>query len=328
VLAELARAARAAAGGRDIVLIAEDEPQRAQLLRPPFAFDGAWNDDFHHASRVALTGRKDSYLASYRGSPQELVSAAKRGFLYQGQRFVARNARRGAGAGDLPSRAFVTFIENHDQVSNSLRGERLRELTSPGRYRAMTTFFLLVPGTPMLFQGQERGSRSPFVFFADHEPGLAKKVREGRFGFLSAFGPLGVPEVRAELPDPSAEETFRRCKLAPGGDPEIAALYKDLLALRRNSPSLRGHLDGAVLAESAFVLRFSHAEGERLLVVNLGREISVVPSEPLLAAGEPWQVLFSSEDPRYGGSGTLPIEPAVGPWRLPAECAVLLGARR
>ena len=328
VLAELARKARAAASGRGIFLVAEDEPQRATLLRPPFDFDAAWSDDFHHAAHVALTGKREGYYASYRGAPQELVSCAKRGFLYQGQTFPSRNARRGAATGGLAPRAFVTFLENHNQVSNSLRGERLADLASPARARAMTAFFLLAPGTPMLFQGQERGVRTPFVFFADHEPELAQRVREGRFAFLSSFASLGRAEARARLPDPSSEEAFRRCKLGEGGSAETFALHKDLLALRRSEAALTGACDGAVLTEQAFVLRFFHPAGDRLVLVNLGPEASLVPSEPLLARSGAWELLFSSEDPRYGGSGTLPIEPASGAWHLPAACAVLLGGPR
>src|SRR5207249_1718710 len=114
-----------------------------------------------------------AYYTDYLGNPQELISAVKWGFLYQGQRYKWQKKRRGAPALDIPPARFVNFIQNHDQVANSGRGLRCHLLTSPGRCKALTALLLLAPATPLLFQGQEFASNSPFLFFADHPPELA-----------------------------------------------------------------------------------------------------------------------------------------------------------
>src|SRR5207248_764464 len=247
---------------------AENEPQHAKLVRPPehggYGFDALWNDDFHHSAMVALTGRHTAYYSDYRGTPQEFISALKWGYLYQGQRYTWQHKRRGTPAFDLKPAAFVAFLQNHDQIANSGRGLRCHVLTSPGRYRALTALLLLGPGTPMLFQGQEFASSSPFLFFADHHPELAQLVKKGRADFLSQFPTLTTPEMVAQLADPHAPETFERCRLNLAErhlHAEAYALHKDLLALRRTDPvfGARSRLDGAVLGEQAFVVHFARA---------------------------------------------------------------------
>src|SRR2546429_6283911 len=160
---------------------------------------------------VALTGRREAYYSDYRGRPNEFVAAAKYGFLYQGQRYVWQKKPRGAPALDLPAESFVVFLQNHDQVANSMAGSRIDALTSPGRWRAMTAYLLLMPGIPMLFQGQEFAASTPFLFFADHKPGLAEAVRKGRREFLGNFASLAEAEMQDRLADPGDPATFRRC---------------------------------------------------------------------------------------------------------------------
>ncbi len=155
--------------------------------RGGYGLDLLWNDDFHHAARVALTGRTEAYYSGYRGTPQEFISASKYGYLYQGQFYVWQGKRRGEPAFGLDPARFVNYIQNHDQVANSARGERLDRLAAPGRYRAMTALLLLAPGTPMLFQGQEFAASAPFVYFADHRPELASRsLRAGRILWRSS----------------------------------------------------------------------------------------------------------------------------------------------
>src|SRR5262249_49912325 len=155
-----------AAAPRSIVLIAENEPQSAQFVRPfdagGYALDALWNDDFHHTACAALTGRREAYYSDYLGSPQEFISAVKWGFLYQGQYYAWQRQCRGTPALDIAPASFVVYLQNHDQIANSARGGRVDQLTSPGRYRAMTALMLLGPNTPMLFQGQEYGASQPF----------------------------------------------------------------------------------------------------------------------------------------------------------------------
>src|SRR5690606_38790927 len=123
----------------------------------------------------------------YRGTPQEFISALKWGYLYQGQHYSWQKARRGTPGLDLPPTAFINYFQNHDQIANSGSGERCHNLTSPGRFRAMTALLLLGPQTPMLFQGQEYAASSPFFYFADHNPELARLVAKGRAEFLAQF---------------------------------------------------------------------------------------------------------------------------------------------
>lgn len=191
VVAELGAAARAAAGRRSIVLIGENEPQDTDLLRPESAggcgLDALWNDDLHHSAMVALTGRSEAYYEDHRGTPQEFISAAKYGYLFQGQLYAHQGKRRGTAGLDLAPASFVTFIQNHDQVANSASGLRFDRMSHPGLARAMTALLLLMPGTPMLFQGQEFWASSPFFYFCDHDAPLSGMVREGRVEFLRQF---------------------------------------------------------------------------------------------------------------------------------------------
>jgi len=323
-----------------LFIVGENEPQEVRLLRSAAeggsGLDALWNDDFHHSAHVALTGRKEAYYSDYLGSPQEFLSMVKYGFLYQGQRYQWQKKRRGTPTLDQPPTAFVVCLQNHDQVANSGRGWRCHLLTSPGRFRALTALTLLGPNTPMLFQGQEFCSSAPFLFFADHKPDLARLVVEGRRKSLSQFPSLAMPQMQKEIADPASPETFQRCKLNPEErirNQEAVALHRDLLRLRQRDPvfraaRLRG-VDGAVLATEAFVLRFFGEEhGDRLLLLNLGRDLHLDPApEPLLAPpeGGHWEIRWSSEDPRYGGHDT-PVLETPDNFCIPGQAAVVLAA--
>jgi maltooligosyltrehalose trehalohydrolase len=341
ILCAIGMAARASAGHRSIVLIAENEAQETRLVRSVheggFGLDALWNDDLHHSALVALTGRNPAYYTDYGGTPQEFISAAKYGFLYQGQPYRWQKKRRGTPAFGLLPESFIGFIENHDQVANSIDGARTRLTTSPGRYRAMSALLLLAPWTPLLFQGQEFGATTPFLYFADVIEELREPVRKGRFDFLKQFPGIEAEAVQRQLPNPSAPETFQRSKLDFSERekfPQINALYRDLIRLRKEDPVFsrqeREQLDGAVLGPDAFVLRFFDSLGDdRLLIVNFGRALqpAIVP-EPLLAppAGRSWCTLWSSEALPYGGRGEVPLESESG-WQIPAEAAVALQPR-
>ena len=340
ILLAIGRRVREAAGGRATIVVAENEPQHTRLVRPAaeggFGLDALWNDDFHHSARVALTGRAEAYYTDYGGTPQELISAVKRGYLYQGQRYAWQRKRRGTATTGVAPSAFVAYLQNHDQVANSGRGERIHALTTPGRYRALTALLLLAPSTPMLFQGQEFAASSPFLFFADHTSELARLVRKGRGEFLAQFPSLAAPEMAACLRDPGDPETFERSKLdldERRRHAEAYALHRDLLRLRREDPVFAaqgaGGVDGAVLTAEAFVLRFFGDGGDdRLLVVNLGRDVALAAApEPLLAPPEArgWRVSWASEHPRYGGCG-MPALPDDESWRLVGHAAVVLVA--
>jgi maltooligosyltrehalose trehalohydrolase len=342
IMTELAERMRAAARGRKTIVVAENESQESKLARPPeqggYGLDGLWNDDFHHSAHVAATARNEAYYTDYLGAPQEFISAVKYGYLYQGQRYVWQSKRRGTPAWGLRPAQFVTYLDNHDQVANSGTGERIHKLTSPGRFRALTALLLLAPGTPMLFQGQEFAASAPFHFFADHNDELRKLVHEGRRQFLSQFVSLAQPEMFNRHVDPGDPATFERCKLDFSERRKHAGVYqmhKDLLRLRREHAAFRAQaprgVDGAVLAPEAFVLRFILPQDDhRLLVINLGRDLRLNPApEPLLAPPENhlWELLWSSEDPAYGGIGTPPVEEGDA-WHVPGHAALVLRPAR
>lgn len=341
VLCAIQRHVREAARGRATYLVAENEEQHAWLARNASeggaGLEALWNDDFHHSAVVAMTGHREAYYSDHRGTPQELISAMKRGYLFQGQWYAWQKKRRGMPAGGLHPANFVTFIQNHDQVANSLQGSRLHDRTSPGRLRAMTALLLLGSGTPLLFQGQEFAASTPFLYFADHHPELAKLVTAGRRKFLEQFPSIANSDAAGCLANPESETTFKRCKLDLSDRQRHAQhyqLHQDLLRLRRDdvvfhNPRPNG-LDGAVLAAEAFVLRFFGEDGDdRLLLVNLGLDLLLAQMpEPLLAppAERRWQFLWSSEDPRYGGLGTPPL--GEDAWHIPGHAALVLTAAR
>lgn len=338
ILRAMARETRKRAAPRDVIFIAENEPQQVRLVKPPeqggYGLDGLWNDDFHHSAMVALTGHNQAYYTDYLGGAQEFISAVKYGYLYQGQRYKWQKKRRGSAGLDMHPASLITFIQNHDQVANSAFGARCHVLSAPGKLRAMTALLLLAPGTPMLFQGQEFAASSPFLYFADQIPAVSDMIRQGRVEFLAQFPSLATPEMPPRFADPAAPATFERCKLDHSEREthrEASALHRDLLKLRREDPVLRSQkprgVDGAVLAPEAFVLRFFADTGDdRLLLVNLGRDLNLDPApEPLLAppADSEWATLWSSEQPCYGGTGTPPLD-GEDNWQIPGYAAVLL----
>jgi maltooligosyltrehalose trehalohydrolase len=339
ILREVAAAARLAAPSRTTFIVAENEPQDARLVRHAneggLGLDALWNDDWHHSAAVALTGRNEAYYLDYRGCASEFVAAAKYGFLFQGQWYTWQEQPRGHLALDLPPRRFVHFLENHDQIANSFRGDRLHALAGAARWRAMTALLLLGPQIPMLFQGQEFNASAPFLYFADHVPELMVHVRRGRGEFLEQFQSIASRPDSVALPDPGDPATFERSKLDHDERVRHASAFRfhrDLLTLRRTDPVLRpaarARVDGAVLSEDAFALRyFGPSDDARLLLLNLGAPLAfgLLP-EPLLAppTRDGWRVVWSSEGPEYDGLGTPTIPPHLHGWCMPGNSAVLL----
>ncbi len=336
ILEEIGQAVRGRARGRDTIVLAENEKQHSRLVRSLArggdGLDGLWNDDFHHSARVALTGKREAYYTDYTGRAQELLSAMKYGYLFQGQRYSWQNKGRGSPSLDVPRHAFVTYLQNHDQIANSAHGSRLHKLTSPGQLRAMTVLLLLGPGTPLLFQGQEFHADAPFLYFADHNEELAPQVAKGRAEFLSQFPSIEALD-REALDAPHDRATFERCKLDFADRRRNAPAYllhKDLLRLRREDAVFTTDLvDGFVFSDDGFALRYFSPDGdERLLLVNLGADFEPRSiSEPLIAPPEDrdWRLILSSEDRRYGGGGVY--EPCTGGWwRIPGRTALVMAA--
>ncbi len=346
ILAAMSQRAREAAGNRKIILISECERQWAHQLKPVdeggHGLDGMWNDDLHHSMIVRLTGRREAYYSDHAGKPQEFISAAKYGVLFQGQYYCWQKAARGTDCRRVKPWQWITFLENHDQVANTLLGTRPKTQSNPGMYRAMAAYWLLTPGTPMFFMGQEYGTERPFLYFSDQKAEILDKVRCGRLTFLKQFPSIRDTENVAQLvPDPGSPETFQKCKLAhEDRTTEEATRYctffRDLLQLRREDPSIarqyQSTLDGAVLSDDCFVLRYfgenEQQRLDRLLLINLGPTLKLeyLP-EPLLAPPEhtEWTMIWNSERPEYGGSSVVfPITESG--WEISGPAAILLAA--
>jgi maltooligosyltrehalose trehalohydrolase len=340
IVSELSRAAREAAGRRSIFMVGESEPQDTRLLRRGGAYrdglDAIWSEDWHHAAFVAATGRRDAYFTDYQGTAAEFASMARHGTLYQGQWYTWQTNRRGGYAIGLPPASWVNFLENHDQVANTGVGNRLHQQIGHGRWRALTALLLLGPTMPMLFQGQEFGATTPFTYFADHEGEVAKAVETGRLQFLTQFPGLSRPEMRDRLPRPCDRTTFERCRLRDderNGDSPLVRLHQDLLRLRREdavlsqvgSDSVR--IESSAPAHAIVLIRYIAGADHRLLAVNLADDHLSAMNDPLYAPvpGRRWQTIWSSEQPDYGGGGTIPFVD-VGRWLIRGVSAVLLGS--
>lgn len=338
IIADLTRAIREAAAPRSVYVLVENQPHERLMVTPAEqggnGVDAMMSDDFQHSVRVAITGHDDFYYRDYRGTAQELVSALKYGFLYQGQRSDMRQKAYGTYNLDTPAEHFVHFLENHDQVANSPRGLRLGSLVSPARQRAITSLLLLGPQTPCLFQGQEFGASNPFFYFFGIAGDDARRVAEGRRATLMHFPGVGDPAMLERLPDPADPATFRRSKLdwaEAESHAGLLALHRDLLALRREdrafSQASQRRIDGAAIGDAALLLRYVIPEpaGHRLLLLNLGRDLPMVMAEPLLAPpdGHRWAAAWSSEHPDYGGAGRRPFDLETFSI-LPGDSAILL----
>jgi maltooligosyltrehalose trehalohydrolase len=339
IIAEITRSVREAGGTRQTYIVVENQPQEHRMIDPPerggHGVDAMYSDDFQHAIRVAITGHNDFYYRDYLGTPQELVSALKYGFLYQGQRSDMRDTSYGTYNLATPPEHFIHFLENHDQVANSARGFRLSSLAAPARLRAVTALLLLGPQTPCLFQGQEFGASNTFLYFLGLEGEDARSVAAGRQKSLSHFPSLADPLMLERLRDPANVATFESSKLdwaEAESHAGILALHRDLLRLRRTdstfSQKTERRIDGAVIGDHALLIRYFTPDpgGHRLLLLNLGRDLQIgVVAEPLLAPPDAhrWAVAWSSEHPDYDGAGRRTTNPQHF-WILPGDSALVL----
>jgi len=259
VLEEL-RAAIAAwtPAGRQVHLVVENDHNDNRLLHA--GYDAQWNDDFHHAVHVLTTGEDGGYYADYAQHPAWLLGRTlTAGYGYQGEPSAFRNgAPRGSRSDDQPLSKFVDFIQNHDQIGNRARGERLSMLAAPQAVRAAAAVLLLAPSPPLLFMGEEWAASTPFLFFCDFEPHLAHLVTEGRRREFAGFPEFADPRARETIPDPSAAATFERSVLRwdeRDAEPHrsLLAHYRALLALRRTEIVPR--IDGLNARDATFAQR-------------------------------------------------------------------------
>ncbi|WP_155888802.1 malto-oligosyltrehalose trehalohydrolase [Inquilinus limosus] len=242
ILTEIADALRAAFPDRHVHLVLENDLNEARRLAgtpgPQGRYDAQWNDDFHHAAHVALTGEDDGYYADYADAPvPRLGRALSEGFVYQGDWSERRKATRGEPCSHLPPTAFVNFLQNHDQIGNRALGDRLTALAEPAAVEAMAAVLLLAPQIPLLFMGEEWGSRQPFPFFCDFEGELADAVRRGRREEFAQFA--GFADAAETLPDALDPATFEAAVLQPEESDPLAArrlgLMRRLLEIRHRA---------------------------------------------------------------------------------------------
>ena len=271
--------------GRHVHLVLEHEGNRASLLRHGLGepgFDAQWADDWHHCLHVLLTGESEGYYESFQTPAEQLARALSDGFVYQGEVSPHHGEPRGEPSGELPPTAFVICLQNHDQIGNRALGERLTQLADPDALAAATALLLLSPMIPMLFMGEEWGSKQPFLFFTSHNEELAPLVRDGRRKEFQHFAAFQDESRRDLIPDPNDEATFTR-SIPPASEaslPEHAAtrdLHRRLLRLRAehvtpHSPGARS-LGAAALSKAAVRAQWRLGNGTTLTIAaNFGPE--------------------------------------------------------
>jgi malto-oligosyltrehalose trehalohydrolase len=287
--------------GRHIHLVLENDDNRASLLapleEPPRGrYRAQWNDDYHHAWHAWLTGETFGYYGDYKDSTRHIARTMAEGFAYQGEKSPHRGgAKRGENSKELSPLAFVNFLQNHDQIGNRARGERLTSLAPAAMIEAALTILLLSPAPPLLFMGDEWGAQQPFPFFCDFKGDLANAVREGRKReFAEAYA-----DDKVEVPGPLAETTMRSAKLdwsvAKG---ERLDLTTALLRTRREHivPLLRNLLPGAATASfDGTVLQAEWRAAKTAL--RIAATFSDAPAPKLAADTLIWE--RSSRDPAH-----------------------------
>lgn len=322
ILQEIADMAARLPGGKFV--IAEDERNWPGLLSE-YGLDGVWADDFHHQVHVLLTSQQDGYYADYPLDIGTLARIIERGWLYEGQIAPHLGKPRGQPADILPASALVYCLQNHDQVGNRAFGERLNQLVDLENYLAASALLLFLPYTPLLFMGQEWAASTPFQYFTDHNPELGALVTAGRRREFEHFAAFADPTAAARIPDPQADATFRNSVLrweerdqAPHA--RVLALYKQLLALRREDMVLRHNhrrqmAAGLIGNEALWVHRWQDGE-HRLLLFNPGER--TIDTTALLPLQKFWNLLLSTR-PEDDIPGKFPD-------RLPAQGSLILSA--
>jgi len=294
---------------RKVYLIGESAANDVRLIRDVstggYGLDAQWNDDFHHAVHVMLTGEKTGYYRDY-GKFKQMVKAFKDGFVYSGQYSAYRRRRHGTSSPDIPARRFVIFIQNHDQVGNRAQGERLSGLVSFEKLKLAAALYLLSPFVPLVFMGEEYGETAPFPYFVSHsEPALIEAVRRGRWEEFAAF------HWQGDIPDPQDEATFQLAHLNQQRRNEsehrtLFAYYQELIRLRKQIPALRNPDKKAmkVIGDEKEKILFLHRwqlGSEAVIIYNCGEEESVVSLQ--VSEGR-WQKLLDSVEVAWGGGGS------------------------
>lgn len=324
ILSELAERVHASAGReRHVHLILENDANEARYLGPspsPYVakYAAQWNDDIHHALHVLATGETDGYYADYADEPvRHLGRCLAEGFAYQGEVSAYRDHTvRGEANAHLPPQAFISFLQCHDQAGNRAFGERIAHIAPEPAVRAAAAIYLLAPGIPMLFMGEEFAARSPFQFFCDFGDEMREAVTQGRRREFARFARFADPAIQAAVPDPNAAQAFLISKLDWSSLDDAAqagwlAYYRNLLKLRREIivPRLKSMEGGAakfeVFALGALRVRWRLGNGSTLwLLANFSKE-EIHAAMPAMPAG---QMVFASSEEAAKGE--------LGPWSV------------
>ena len=311
--------------GREIVIIGESDLNDPRIIRPQerggHGLDAQWSDDFHHAVHAFVTGERRGYYSEY-GNPEQIARALQTPFLFAWTYSPHRQRKHGAPPDpDLTGERFVVCIQNHDQVGNRARGDRLPTLVDhPAKQRLSSSLLLLSAHVPLIFMGEEYGELRPFPFFCSFcGEDLIEAVRKGRKAEFKDL--VGGGE---EVPDPAAVETFESAKLSwswPQGSPHagLRRLYQDLLTARRTWPVMRDFASRASRLLDGDIVEYTRGGGDGSLraCFNLSAETRPLPRPP----GGNETVAFSSEAPRYGGTRREDGGPRDE--LLPYECLVI-----
>jgi maltooligosyltrehalose trehalohydrolase len=329
-----------ASRSRRVFVDAEDHRNLAAMIDDPtnggWGLDGVWADDFHHAMRRLLCGDRHGYYADYAGTTSELAATIHRGWLYIGQRSPRRNAPRGTDPSAIPMERFIVCLQNHDQIGNRPRGDRLNDGVSAESWRAASVVLLTVPMTPLIFMGQEWAASTPFQYFTDLEPGLGVHVTEGRRREFAEF-PEFSHELSGAIPDPQARSTFDASRLRweeRSAAPHAFSLnlYRTLIALRLDHPALAAssELHGEAVALDDDTIAMRRAQGKDVFwIVARFRTSGIADLGSSVAArdrsGASWQVVLTTEDPLFAPDPRPPIvDPAVPTVRFERAGAVVL----
>jgi maltooligosyltrehalose trehalohydrolase len=335
ILTELADAVRNSVDAdRHVHLILENDLNQSRFLRRTDrcgekTYDAQWNDDLHHTLHVLLTGERDGYYIDYADDPlDQLGRSLTEGFAYQGEASLLRNRReRGEATHGVPLTAFVSFLQNHDQIGNRAFGERINALADPRAVRAAAAIVLLAPSPPLFFMGEEFGTQTPFLFFCDFEKGLAQAVAAGRRNELARFERFSNPHVRACIPDPNDETTFESSKLnwKELEDEDRRAwfrFHRHLLKLRCRHIAPR--LSDACSIKACYEIQqgqcltvnWRFADGSKLtLVANLSAE-PLAGSSAIETAACHSRILYRSEQVNENGLTNGPLTPWSVVWFL------------
>ena len=316
ILTELAQTVRRRLSDRPVYLVLENDANEARRLRRrgarPTGYNAQWNDDLHHVLHVLATGRTGGYYGDYAEEPIALLGRAlSSGFVYQGEPSPYRGGeRRGEKSGNLPPTAFVSFLQNHDQIGNTPFGRRIAAEAPETLVHMAVAIVLLSPQIPLLFMGEEWATSRPFMFFCDFAPELSEAVREGRRREFAQFAEFGEAASQGRIPDATAESSFAACRLdwsERAREPHRSWLerYRRMLRLRREAivPRLAGIGPGGAsrrLGPMALRAEWTLGDGARLvLLANFGDKAVPLDDPPQdMPLGESLLYCTGPEPPR------------------------------